>query len=249
MAEANDSPPPPTTVLGLAQEHIGLVLTLIPVVLSILRVFAVANGDRATLVTLLTTLDVTAVLLGTFAWALPTAVGVVAAILWIRWLQPRPSSGAPEAANRATSLWPTVLATLVALILFALAPVNDLVNLLLCVAAVFVFRKPERNRLGRALMIGAGFLVFVLGPVVFRGANMWLPAERIEVKEQPTLVAYVLAADRLHVTVLRADTSTAQILRLDDIESRTICRVNPGVESTSLVSYLTGSASGRTPAC
>jgi hypothetical protein len=41
--------------------------------LSGLRIFAVANGDRPTLVTLLSTLDVKAVLLGTFAWLLPTA--------------------------------------------------------------------------------------------------------------------------------------------------------------------------------
>jgi hypothetical protein len=41
--------------------------------LSGLRIFAVANGDRPTLVTLLGTLDVKAVLLGTFASLLPTA--------------------------------------------------------------------------------------------------------------------------------------------------------------------------------
>jgi len=57
-----------------------------PILLSGLRIFAVANGDRPTLVTLLSTLDVKAVLLGTFAWLLPTAFGVAAAICWIRWL-------------------------------------------------------------------------------------------------------------------------------------------------------------------
>jgi hypothetical protein len=55
-------------------------LTLIPILLGGLRIFAVANGDRATLVTLLSTLDVMAVLLGTFAWLLLTAFGVAAAI-------------------------------------------------------------------------------------------------------------------------------------------------------------------------
>jgi hypothetical protein len=62
-----------------------------------------------------------------------------------------------------------------ALILFALAPVNDLFNLLLCLLAVYFFRKPERNRVGQAVIIGAAFLALVLAPVVFRAANMWLP--------------------------------------------------------------------------
>jgi hypothetical protein len=50
---------------------------------------------------------------------------------------------------------------MVALILFALAPVNDLFNLLLCLFAVYFFRKPERNRLGQGVIIGVAFLVLV----------------------------------------------------------------------------------------
>jgi hypothetical protein len=64
------------------------------------------------------------------------------------------------------------------LILFAFAPVNDLVNLLLCGLAVVFFRKPERDRAGQAVIVGAAFLALVLAPVIFRAANMWLPAER-----------------------------------------------------------------------
>jgi len=49
----------------------ALILTLIPILLSALRIFAVANGDRPTLVTLLSTLDVKAVLLGTLPGCCP----------------------------------------------------------------------------------------------------------------------------------------------------------------------------------
>ena len=64
---------------------------------------------------------------------------------------------------------------------------------------------------------------------------------------QPAVVGYVLAADPRYATVLRAADATVQILQLDDVESRNICRLNPGLESASLVRYLAGSASKGTP--
>jgi hypothetical protein len=201
MAESDDAQVQRSSLLGLLRSHVTLVLTLIPVLLSGLRIFAVANGDRAKLVTLLSTLDVTAVLLGTFAWLLPTGFGVVAAICWIRWLQLRSVSGPPGAGQRTAILWLVVCTTILALILFALAPVNDLPNLLLCVFAVYFFRKPERNRVGQAVIIGATFLTLVLAPVVFRAANMWLPAEKIALKNQPAIVGYVLTTDARYATV------------------------------------------------
>jgi hypothetical protein len=233
----------------VVRHHVTLVLTLIPILLSGLSIFAVANGDRPTLVTLLSTLDVKAVLLGTFAWLLPTTFGVAAAICWIRWLQLRSVSRPVGAGQRTALLWLAMCTTIVALILFALAPVNDLFNLLLCLFAVYFFRKPERNRVGQGVIIGAAFLALVLAPVVFRAANMWLTAEKIVFKNQPAMVGYVLAADPRYATVLKAADSTVQILEFDDVESRTICRPNPRLESASLVRYIAGSASKRTPPC
>jgi hypothetical protein len=78
---------------------------------------------------------------------------------------------------------------------------------------------------------------------------MWLPAEKIVLRGQLAVVGYVLAADPRYATVLRAADATVQILQLDDVESRTIGRLNPGLESASLVRYLAGSASKRTPPC
>ncbi|HEY6687952.1 MAG TPA: hypothetical protein VI094_17265 [Propionibacteriaceae bacterium] len=249
MAESSDAQVQRMSLLGLVRSHVTLVLTLIPVLLSGLRIFAVANGDRATLVTLLSTLDVKAVLLGTFAWLLPTGFGVAAAICWIRWLQLGSVSGPLGAGQRTALLWLAVCITILAVILFALAPVNDLFNLLLCLFAVYFFRKPERNRLGQAVIIGAAFVTLVLAPVVFRAANMWLPAEKIVLRNQPAIVGYMLTADPRYATVLKAADSTVQILEFDDVESRTICRLNPGLESASLVRYIAGSASKRTPPC
>jgi len=249
MARATDAPEAPRSLVALLQDHLALVVAIVPVLLSLQRVFAVARGDRATLVTLLSTLDVRAILLGTFAWVLPTAVGVVAAMLWIGWLQQRSQARGSDGAAGAVSLWPALLTSAAALVLFSFGPVFDLVNLLLCVAAVAFFRKPERNRVGRALLIGVGFVVFVLGPVVFRAANMWLPAERIMVKGQPASVGYVLAVNNLDVTVLDAATSSVHRLRPDDVESRTICRLNSGLESVSLAGYLSGQTRPATPTC
>jgi hypothetical protein len=201
MAESDDAQVQRTSPLGLVRSHVPLVLTLIPILLSGLRILAVANGDRPTLVTLLSTLDVKAVLLGTFAWLLPTAFGVAAAIFWIRWLQLGSVSRPLGPGQRTALLWLAVCTTILALILFAFASVNDLFNLLLCLFAVYFFRKPERNRVGQAVITGAAFLTLVLAPVVFRAANMWLPAEKIVLKNQPAIVAYVLAADPRYATV------------------------------------------------
>ena len=38
-------------------------------------------------------------------------------------------------------------------------------------------------------------------------------------------------------------------LSVDDVESRTICRLNPEVESASLVRYISRSTSKRIPLC
>jgi hypothetical protein len=223
--------------------HLGLVATLVAISLSLVRVFAVAAGDRATLLTLLSTLDVKAVLLGTFAWAMPTLVAVIAGVLWIRWLR-RGRQARPAVP------WAAVLVSAAALVLFALAPVNDLVNLVGCVVAVIVLRKPGRNRLGVALLVGAGFLIFFVGPVVFRGANMWLPAERIVLSADQALVGYVLATDSNEATLLVDAAPRIRRVPIEDIESRTVCRLNPTLESASLVAYLTGSAAqAAAPAC
>ena len=104
MAESDDAQVQRTSLVGLVRSHVTLILTLIPILLSGLRIFAVANGDRPTLVTLLSTLDVKAVLLGTFAWGLPTAFGV-AAICRIRWLQLRSVSRPLGTGQRTALLW------------------------------------------------------------------------------------------------------------------------------------------------
>ena len=248
MGASDGAPAERAAVLDLLRSHIPLLVTVIPLLLSGVRIFAVANGDRATLVTLISTLDVKAVLLGTFAWLLPTAFGVAAAVCWIRWLQARAVS-APHVDRHGVILWLAVSLTVVTLILFAFAPINDLIYLLLCGLAVGYFRKPQRNRIGQAVILGCAFLALVMAPVGFRAANMWLPAETIAVRDQPAVVGYVLAADPQYATVLQAADSTVRILRLDQMEARTICTLNRELESASTVRYLTGSAPSRTPAC
>ena len=57
MAESDDAQVQLTSLVGLVRNHVTLVLTLIPILLGGLRIFAVANGDRPTLVTLLSTLN------------------------------------------------------------------------------------------------------------------------------------------------------------------------------------------------
>jgi hypothetical protein len=135
------------------------------------------------------------------------------------------------------------------LILFAFAPVNDLVNLLLCGLAVVFFRKPERDPRVRRSSSPPRSWHSCWRRFIFRAANMWLPAEKIVLRGQLAVVGYVLAADPRYATVLRAADATVQILQLDDVESRTIGRLNPGLESAFLVRYLAGSASKRTPPC
>jgi hypothetical protein len=98
---------------------------------------------------------------------------------------------------------------MVALILFALAPVNDLFNLLLCLFAVYFFRKPERNLVGQGVMIGVAFPVLVLAPVIFR--KYVAPGRKDRSKEPPAMVGYVLAADPRYATVLKAADSTVQM--------------------------------------
>ena len=50
MDESDDTSVQKTDLTGLVRNHFTLILTLIPIVLCAMRIFAVANGDRATLV-------------------------------------------------------------------------------------------------------------------------------------------------------------------------------------------------------
>ena len=103
-----------------AAQSSTLVLTLIPIVLSAMRISAVANGDRATLVTQLSALDVKSTLLGTFVWPLPTTFGVVAANV-LDSLGVAPSGARTGRLN----FWLAIMATVMALVLSTLAPVNE----------------------------------------------------------------------------------------------------------------------------
>ena len=152
MAEPDDAQVQRTSLLGLVRHHVTLVLTLIPILLSGLRISPWRTGIGR-LVTLLSTLDVKAVLLGTFAWLLPTAFGVAAAICWIRWLQLRSASRPPGARQTTALLWLAVCTTMVALILFALAPVNDLFNLLLACSPCTSFASLSEIGLARGSLL------------------------------------------------------------------------------------------------
>ncbi len=248
MDESDDTSVQKIDLTGLVRNHFTLILTLIPILLCAMRIFAVANGDRATLVTLLSTLDVKSVLLGTFAWLLPSAFGVVAAICWIRWIRLGSVTGPSSPSQRVTIFWLAIFTTVMTLILFLFAPVNDLFNLLVLIPAVYLFRKTERNRAGKAVIVVVAFVTIFLAPLVFR-RQMWHPAERIAVKQGPAIVGYVLATDSRYATVLQTADSAVQIIPFDEVESRTICRLNPDLESASLVRHLFRSASERTPPC
>jgi hypothetical protein len=126
------------------------------------------------------------------------------------------------------------------LILFLFAPMNDLVNVLLFIVAVYLFRKPERNRAGKAVMVVVAFVTT---------ANMWLPAERIAVKARARDCRIYARRRQPACDRLQAPDSAVQIIPFDEVESRTICRLNPDLESASLVRYLFSSASERTPPC
>lgn len=78
---------------------------------------------------------------------------------------------------------------------------------------------------------------------------MWLPVEKIILKNEPAIVGYVLAADPRYATVLKTADSTVQVLELADVESRIHLSPKSRLESASLARYIASSASKRTPPC
>jgi hypothetical protein len=131
MAGSADARVEKTSPQRLLRSHLTLVLTLIPIVLSAMRFSAVANGDRATLVRQLSALDVKSTLLGTFVWLLPTAFGVRGGnVLDSLGVAPR------GARTGRLNFWLAIVTTVMALVLSAFAPVNDLVNLLRCLLLI-----------------------------------------------------------------------------------------------------------------
>jgi len=217
-------------------QHIGLILGVTPVFVAGLRIVLYAGGDHALLTTLLQTLNVPAILLGTLV---PSSLLVAALLVYA--LIADNGLWAPLGRQvRSMSPWTLRIAfPLIAVV----ALVSELTTVLFVLAGLTIaglvrwWGVRRVRRLGRASKpwIEDGMtLVALFLPFILADAPMWLPAENVELSDEPSRTVFVLSVSDEWATLLTPD---RQLLRVpsEDMESRTVCNF---AESRSLLQLL-----------
>ncbi|MFI9815801.1 hypothetical protein [Saccharothrix variisporea] len=228
-----------------------------PVLLALIRVLVVARFDEQRLKVLLRTLDITAVVVSTIVPVLPLLAGFVVAVV-LRELSDRP-------------WWRRRFVVLVGAFLLLGAAVKlpmAYTFVLLVVLGVELWRlsggvertSVVKRRLGR-LVMGLATLVAVAYVEFFGASRMWLPTEVVRTASGAE-TGFVLEAGDHDLTLMRRDGGRILIVRQDEVEKRTLCRLEENgwdaprhpwrlVNDRSLYQLVTGDleSSGQLPTC
>jgi hypothetical protein len=204
--------------------QIGLVVTLIPSLIVLMRVILLSSGSPTVVATMVTTLNLTAAFLGTMVQVLPFYLYVT--IFGLAWMAKRRF----ERRSFELIIAYLLLAFLAYSTIYVSAPVH------LAFAAIFGFqllmllvvhrRRPLRslaNVLAGAAILAIFAPVLFLFGVALNVKEVWLPSEVIALKDGSTRSAYVLRVEDDWVTILRRDRRDVEVLKKDDIVGRTIC--------------------------
>jgi len=224
----DESPEGATAPTGHTK-NVGLLLGVLPLLLAALRVLLWARGDQALLTTLVQTLNVQAVLLGSLAPVV--ALGIASAAFA---LIADPATWGPlkRWAVRLDS-WVVIVAIPLILAMLAITKTSVLVGVALLLGAGLTARAVGR-RWGRTRGKAPGkwtengwalAVLYLLGWLAT--APMWLPAEVVTLRDDTSTTAYVLSNGDGWATLLTSDRSVLRIPS-DQVASRVVCNEDGG---------------------
>lgn len=209
-------------------------LAVAPVIAAALRLWLYSGGDTAVLLTLISTLDIAAILIGTGIQILPGAVILLIIALITDW---RFRDSAAKWAGRNPWIRFCVLPLLIVIVITA--PILLLVPALILLIVPPIIFSFIRNRWRWGQRI-ADLLVAPRGDpngpnsvvsftvigifVLMSGFTMWLPLERVESEGAPDgqYSGYVLESDETWTTILTRERNVV-ILETHDVNRRVAC--------------------------
>lgn len=236
-ADASYSPDQP---LGSWRDHIGLILTLFPIMAAVVRIFVVSYGDSATLAVLVRTLNVTSVVVGTFAQLVPYVSAIAAYACWVRVIN---ISESPDRRMIGLARVYAVIATIAAMIIagFASLSISISVAIGVLISAITIRRAARSSGF---VLVGAAL---ALALTALLTPTMWLPAESIILKDGAQVAGYVLEVSDQYVTVLIRGAPDVRIIQQELVETRAICKSDD--QLPSVAALITGTAEKRPGAC
>ncbi|GAA4827310.1 hypothetical protein GCM10025787_01580 [Saccharopolyspora rosea] len=212
---------------------LGMVITVVPVVLVVLRLLVVARFDPTAVKVLLQTLNVAAIATDTVILAVPYAT--CAALYCAGHLVMRKLEPWVHGLRRTPVFVLAVAAVLFGGYLFISAPVGILAMFFLAGVTFTGLRRNLRtgtpasyDRLHDLLFKTLGWALLgitsagVLYALSLRMNEMWLPTELVVHKGEKEL-GYVLQAGDHDTTFMRYDRREIRIIRSDEVDSRSIC--------------------------
>lgn len=218
-------PPPPPAIPVSARRNLSVLLAAAPIAVATARVVGFSRGDQALLTTLLQTLDVPAVLIGSL---IPAAVIVLGITIYAAIGDPRVSRALLRGWRGLSPLTETGIAAALLLLVYVsdLQTLGATVGLLVLAGAIRALLTRRARSRGRSWVGFGGDTVAVVAALllpVLMNASMWLPSERVRLADGLQEQVYVLAVDGPWTTLLR--TKDRRIIRLPsaDVTEREVC--------------------------
>jgi hypothetical protein len=220
--------PPTANEVALLFLHLPLFATISAFLFLAIRVGRVSGSDPGTTLTLLRAAGLASVLVGTLIAFLPALAMWTVVVL-----------NAVERRDDVTETqrrWAIAAEGAVVTVATLLMPVWSaaLIWAVVILFLVQAIRRKRRRQRGepdsneRAFLIDWAAVATGSLAALFFTADPWLPAEIVVPLGKGPEVAYVVESDSVWTTLMLNDGRTIQILRTEDIESRSVCDLNGG---------------------
>lgn len=229
----------PSTPLAPSSSHdrsridVALFIAVVPIVAAAVRIWLFSGGDVPVFLTLLRTIDIPAVLIGTIVLMIPGLITLALAILLTDWKMRDRAKAWLNNRRWLTPLAPVVIFVLLYTVSWAF--VISLVGIGLMVAAYVLIRRfwpwgkkhiadvvvarrgDENGPVSLVTFVGV-LIAFLIMPT-----STWLPLERIDVNNSESRTAYVLESTGEWTTLLTLR-HKIEVHPTNQIKNRAVCR-------------------------
>jgi hypothetical protein len=241
-----DSTAPVIASNAVRRSHIdtAVLIAIVPVVVAAVRIWLFSGGDTAVFLTLLRTLNIPAVLIGTIIVAVPFVIILMLTILVTDW---KARDQAKEWLSRRH--WPAALIPILFFIflyttswtiLISLATLGAFVGAYTLtrrywpwgrkyIADIMIPRRGDHNGPVSIVTFTGVLVVFLIIPT-----SMWLPLEKIDIDKSESRAAYVLESTQEWTTLLTSKYKI-EVYHTKDIKSRAVCRSSFGGSLSTLI--------------
>jgi hypothetical protein len=206
----------------LWERHLAILVTAVPLALTLVRIARVSRFNEATAYALLAHGSPLAIIGGSVMGLVPIEL-VVLSLALVVWCWNAP------AGSRATVRWITPV---VVLPVVAFVPVDALLSVGGVAALIggsmwWSKREGESVRFNWPVALLGGALVASI--LTLLGADKpWLPAEEVRVHGHHAVVGYVLDGSERWTTLMIDSTRRVMIVPTNEITNRSLCTLSPG---------------------